>query len=70
MKRIKYFSIIAAVFLIFTAASCNYLDKDPENSVPEKNVDFTNIDNLYQPVSGVYAKLRTGNMASFYRTRL
>lgn len=62
MKRIKYFSIIAAVFLIFTAASCNYLDKDPENSVPEKNVDFTNIDNLYQPVSGVYAKLRTGGM--------
>lgn len=43
--------------------SCSdYLDKDPENSVPETSVDFTNISNMYQPVSGVYAKIRTGAM--------
>ena len=62
MKSIKYFSIIAVASLAFTTASCDYLDKDPEAKVPEKNVDFTNLDNLYQPVSGVCAKVRTGGM--------
>lgn len=61
MKLIKYFSILALATLTF--ASCgDYLDKDPEDSVPETSVDFTNLDNLYQPVSGVYAKVRTGAM--------
>ena len=42
--------------------SCDYLDKEPENKVPEENVDFTQIENMYQAVSGVYAKVRTGGM--------
>lgn len=43
--------------------SCSdYLDIDPENKVPEEKVDFTKTDDMYQPVSGVYAKLRTGGM--------
>lgn len=53
---------MAVASLTLLTASCDYLDKDPENSVPEKSVDFTNLENLYQPVSGVYARIRTGAM--------
>ena len=63
MKLKKYISAIALAAMVSAATSCSdYLDIDPENSVPEENVDFTNLDNMYQPVSGVYAKLRTGGM--------
>ena len=63
MKINKYISVIAVGTLLLAITSCSsYLDKDPENSVPEKNVDFTDVSNMYQPVSGVYAKLRTGGM--------
>lgn len=61
MKISKYLSVSAAGMLLLAAtASCDYLDKDPENSVPEENVDFTKTENQYQAVSGVYAKVRTG----------
>lgn len=61
MKSLKYISLVAVTAL--TLSSCSdYLDKAPENSVPETSVDFTNLDNLYQPVSGVYARVRTGGM--------
>lgn len=63
MKLNKYISAFALASLLFGATSCSdFIDIDPENSVPEENVDFTNLDNMYQPVSGVYAKLRTGGM--------
>lgn len=63
MKLNKYIAFIAITALLGALTSCNdYLDKDPENSVPETSVDFTNLSNMYQPVSGVYAKIRTGAM--------
>ena len=64
MKFKKYITAICLSSLLLGAASCDdgYLDIDPENSVPEEEVDFTNLDNQYQAVSGVYAKLRTGGM--------
>lgn len=63
MKINKYISAFAVGALMVGATSCSdYLDVDPENKVPEEKVDYTNIDNMYQPVSGVYAKLRTGGM--------
>lgn len=62
MKFKKYITAACIGALLLGAQSCDYLDIDPENSVPEENVDFTNLDNQYQPVSGVYAKLRTGGM--------
>lgn len=64
MKLLKKTNICVALLAgLFTLASCgDYLDKDPENSVPQESVDFTNLDNIYEPVSGVYAKLRTGGM--------
>lgn len=52
-----------AVSAAMVLSSCgDFLDKAPENSVPEQQVDFTKVENMYQPVSGVYAKLRTGGM--------
>lgn len=63
MKIYRYMATIAVAALMGTLTACNdYLDKDPENSVPQTSVDFTNISNMYQPVSGVYAKIRTGAM--------
>lgn len=57
--------VILSLTLLFSSlafSSCNFLDKLPENKVPESNVDFTNLANMYQPVSGTYAKLRTSAM--------
>ena len=49
--------------LSLSLASCNdFLDKEPEGKVPEQKVDYTNISNMYQPVSGVYAKIRTSGL--------
>lgn len=61
--RILGLSVLALASLLFGATSCSdYIDIDPENSVPEEKVDYTNLDNMYMPVSGVYAKVRTGAM--------
>lgn len=63
MKINKYLSVLALASLLCGATSCSdYIDIDPENSVPEEKVDYTNLDNMYMPVSGVYAKVRTGAM--------
>lgn len=63
MRINKYISAFAVGALMVGVTSCSdYLDIDPENKVPEEKVDFTKTDDMYQPVSGVYAKLRTGGM--------
>lgn len=62
MKVLKNILLYALPALMLCCTSCDYLDKEPENKVPEQNVDFTKIENMYQPVSGVYAKIRTGAM--------
>lgn len=63
MKINKYLSVLALASLLFGATSCSdYIDIEPENSVPEEKVDYTNLDNMYMPVSGVYAQVRTGGM--------
>lgn len=60
----KFKNIIPAIAfgaLTMALTGCNdYLDIDPENKTPETEVDYTNLDNMYMPVSGVYAKIRTG----------
>ena len=60
LRNILLYALPAALMLCIT--SCDYLDKEPENKVPEENVDFTKVENMYQAVSGVYAKVRTGGM--------
>ncbi|WP_033148340.1 RagB/SusD family nutrient uptake outer membrane protein [Prevotella sp. P6B1] len=61
MKLLSYISAFTLTAL--TLCSCSdYLDIDPENKVPETQVDYTNVADMYAPVSGVYAKVRTGGM--------
>lgn len=39
-----------------TLVSCNdFIDRLPENSVEASTVDYTNLTDMYKPVSGVYA---------------
>ena len=62
MNILKKALLYALPAILLATTSCDFLDKEPENSVQENSVDFTNLDNMYMPVSGVYAKLRTGGM--------
>ena len=56
MKSINKIIIAVATLAMTTAmTSCDYLEIEPENSVPEESVDFTKTEDMYQPVSGVYA---------------
>ena len=60
MKSINKIIIAVATLAMTTAmTSCDYLEIEPENSVPEESVDFTKTEDMYQPVSGVYAAIRT-----------
>ncbi len=54
---IRPFIYIVSALMALSFASCNdFLDKEPEGKVPEEKVDYTDISNMYQPVSGVYVK--------------
>lgn len=59
MKKIisiKGIFIIALVSLTLFMSGCSdFLDKLPENTVAQEEVDYTNLNNMYMPVSGVYA---------------
>lgn len=63
MKLYKY--IILSAILLFS--SCNdFLDKEPENSLPVESLDYTNIGNMIQPVIGIYARARGGDGFTFW----
>jgi len=50
----KYISIL--LFAAIVASSCSdFLGKLPENVVPKDEVDYSDKDIMYQPVSGVYS---------------
>lgn len=56
MKRMLKKQIVWLMPLAMTFAGCSdLLDKLPENTVPVAGVDYTKTDEMYQPVSGVYA---------------
>lgn len=60
-KTLAY--ILPAIMLLGGTTACSdFIDIDPENKVPEKSVDFTKKENMYQPVIGVYSKVRTSAM--------
>ena len=59
MNLTKILGTIIVSASAFALVSCDYLDIVPEEKVPEENVDFTDISSMYQPVSGVYAILRS-----------
>lgn len=61
--RNKFFALAAALCLMAgSLTSCDYLDIEPEQSVPEESVDYTDLSDMYAPVSGCYATIRTNNM--------
>ncbi len=61
MKLRNIILAIALGAMTISMTGCDsYLDIDPENKPPETEVDYTNTDNMYMPVSGIYAKVRTG----------
>ena len=61
MKSYKNLALsVLAVATLGLASSCNYLDIEPENTLPQDEVDYSNTENMYQQVSGCYAALRTG----------
>lgn len=64
MKFLKKTLIyVASATLLLSGASCSdFLDKAPEAKAPEDAIDYTDISNMYQPVSGVYGALRTAGM--------
>jgi hypothetical protein len=56
MKLYKYI-ILSAILLL---SGCNdFLDKEPENSLPVESLDYTITGNMVQPVIGIYARART-----------
>ncbi len=62
----KLTKILAAgtlsVAMLFSASCTDFIEINPENSVPAEGVDFTKTENMYQPVVSVYSSLRTDFM--------
>lgn len=54
MKIKLYFASLLSACLLFSSCS-SFLDEDPEVSVKEP--DYSRIDQMYKPVSGVYSRL-------------
>ncbi len=51
--------IFALLFIPLVLASCNdWLDIVQEGTIPTEEIDFTDVDQMYAPVSGVYAMAR------------
>jgi hypothetical protein len=53
MIRLKYV-LLTGVFAMALTGCNSFLDKMPENTVPISGVDYTQLSNMYEPVSGVY----------------
>lgn len=65
MKFIKKTSayILSAVLVAGGLTACSdFIDIQPENKQAEESVDYTKTANMYEPVVGAYAKLRTSGM--------
>ncbi|WP_075602290.1 RagB/SusD family nutrient uptake outer membrane protein [Saccharicrinis aurantiacus] len=54
-----YKNILSIVVILLLLSSCNdWLDVVQEGTVPTEEIDYTNISQMYGPVSGVYANAR------------
>jgi len=62
IKKTLVYILPAIMLLGGTTACSSFIDIEPENKVPEESVDFSKTENMYQPVIGVYSKLRTSGM--------
>ncbi|MBB3186613.1 RagB/SusD family nutrient uptake outer membrane protein [Microbacter margulisiae] len=60
MIRLKY--ILFAGMFAMGLTSCNsFLDKMPENQIPIALIDYTQLSNMYEPVSGIYRMAASAN---------
>lgn len=62
LKKAIVYILPATILLGGTTACSDFIDIEPENKVAEESVDFSNTTNMYQPVVGVYSKVRTSGM--------
>lgn len=62
LKKTLVYILPAMMILGGTTACSDFIDIKPENKVPEESVDFSKTENMYQPVIGVYSKVRTSGM--------
>lgn len=62
LKKTLAYILPAIMILGGTTACSDFIDIEPENKLPEKSVDFSKTENMYQPVIGVYSQLRTSGM--------
>src|SRR5882757_4008055 len=61
----QYMKIMAWVIAVSILSGCSrFLDRPSENKAQATKIDYTNLSNMYQPVSGVY---RTASSGSFNR---
>lgn len=52
--------ILSTAIMLGTITSCaDFIDIMPEAELPEQSVDFSRIENMYQPVIGVYSAVRS-----------
>jgi hypothetical protein len=60
----QYIKIIAWVIIISILSGCSrFLDRPQENKGQQTKLDYTNLSNMYQPVSGVYRTAAGGSFA-------
>lgn len=63
--KLNFRNIFAGIALgaaVVALPSCDYLDIEPEQTLPGESVDYTQSENMYAPVSGAYSKIRTNGM--------
>lgn len=59
---IKSFLYAISITATLSFGSCDYLEIEPEVTVPADELDFTDMSSMYSHASGAYAKVRTGGM--------
>ena len=58
----KKYNILFIAFIIVLFCSCNdFLDNNPEGEYEKESLDYSKIENMFNPVSGVYATARSYN---------
>lgn len=61
--KAKYIVIlILPVVLAFSMAGCSFLEIDTENKIAVSEIDYSKTADMYQPVIGVYSKMRWPGM--------
>jgi len=54
--------MLPVVMMLGTASCSDFIEIDPENKLSEESVDFTKTSEMYQPVVGCYASVRSNAM--------